>query len=200
MNAWGRANWYRNLLLTCLGPENMPKNYFNCPPLACSRWGAAQEPGTFLLEGRRPQRQCCQGSPSQEHTNRATWPWQREIRCCLRMCEAVPPVREGNDAGQVTGKLLRSSYPDPQPTWAQITVTTVCQAPACATTALGPSPMLLIFHAPERWSSFYSKQLWAVIEAGSVTLDKALHLSEVFCKTQVEEERQRSIVNCSLPS
>lgn len=39
--------------------------------------------------------------------------------------------------------------------------------------------------------SFYSKQLWAVIEAGSVTLDKALDLSEVFCKTQVEEDRQR---------
>lgn len=171
MNAWGRANWYRNLLVICLGPEDMPKNYFNCPPLACSRWGAAQEPGTFLLEGERPQRQCCQGSRSQEHTNRATWPWQREIRFCLRMCEAVPLVRAGSDAGQVIRKLLRRSYPDPQPTRAQSNRHHCLPSPGLCHPR--SRPLTHVARFSRSWEmgtesgSFYSTQLWAVMEAGS---------------------------------
>lgn len=115
-----------------------------------------------------------------------------EIRFCLRMWRLWwgRAMNQGKWSGSFWGTATHTqSRPG-----VVIMVSTVCQALACATTVLGPLPTSLIFHTPERWildlaaSPPNSSGLW--FEAGSVTLDKAVHLSEVFCKTDMEEERQ----------
>lgn len=153
----------------CWGPENMPKHYYNCPPLVHSLEAPGQQPKHLELPSQKARGPKARGpkssvarQPPQEHTNRAMWPLAGEVRFCVRMGKAAPLVRMGNTGIR---KLLRSSCPHLKPTWTEIILSTVCQACACPTPP-GPWHIGLIFHTPARWvfsltaSSPESSELW----------------------------------------